>query len=146
MRLIAIASLLTAMLTFGPFPGRDWMPTWVVGNPVLLAAGDIADCGSTGDDVTASLVEQMPGTVATLGDNAYPSGTLEQFAKCYDPTWGRVKWRTRPTPGDHDYGTHGAGPYFAYFGALAGDPDKGYYSYDLGTWHIVVLNSNCEKA
>lgn len=112
-------------------------------DPVLVAAGDIADCGSSGDEATAALLDDIPGTVATLGDNAYPSGRDADFADCYDPTWGRHKSRTRPTPGDHDYETPGAAGYFRYFGAAAGDPSKGYYSYDLGAWHIVVLNPNC---
>jgi len=115
------------------------------GAPVLLAAGDIATCGSRGDEITATLIEPIPGTVATLGDNVYQKGTAEEFAKCYSPTWGRFKNRTRPSPGNHDYSTPGAAPYFAYFGAAAGDPTKGYYSYDLGTWHIIVLNSNCAE-
>ena len=95
--------------------------------------------------MTAKIVDQIPGTIATLGNAAYLSGTAEQYANCYDPTWGRFKWRTYPTPGDHDYGTRAAGPYFAYFGAAAGEPGKGYYSYDLGSWHILVLNSNCAR-
>jgi hypothetical protein len=112
-------------------------------DPVLVAAGDIADCSSNGDEQTAALLDDIPGTVGTLGDNAYESGTDVQFANCYDPTWGRHRARTRPSPGDHDYETPGAAGYFQYFGAAAGDPAKGYYSYDLGTWHIVMLNSNC---
>jgi hypothetical protein len=81
--------------------------------------------------------------VFTLGDNAYDSGTPEQFARCYEPTWGRFKKRTRPAVGNHDYRSLAAAPYFAYFGEAAGDPKKGYYSYDLGAWHVVVVNSNC---
>jgi hypothetical protein len=112
-------------------------------DPVLVGAGDIADCLSSGDDATATLLDNIQGIVATLGDNAYPSGSDADFASCYDPTWGRHKARTRPAPGDHDYETSGAAGYFKYFGAAAGDPTKGYYSYDLGTWHVVVLNPNC---
>src|SRR6185436_17437968 len=95
---------------------------------------------------TAALLDAIPGTVFTLGDNAYPDGTAADFANCYDPTWGRHKSRTRPTAGNHEYNTPGAAPYYAYFGAAAGDPAKGYYSYDLGDWHIVVLNSNVGMA
>jgi hypothetical protein len=113
------------------------------GDPTLLAAGDIADCSSIGDEATAALLDGLPGTVATLGDNVYESGTDQEFANCYQPTWGRHKARTHPTLGDHEYETSGARGYFNYFGAAAGDPQKGYYSYDLGTWHMVVLNSNC---
>ena len=113
--------------------------------PTLLAAGDIADCSSDGDEATAKLLDGLAGTVATLGDNVYESGTASEFTNCYDPSWGRHKSRTRPAPGNHDYLTSGASGYFGYFGAAAGDPQKGYYSYDLGSWHIVVLNSNCAQ-
>ena len=116
------------------------------GDPVLVGAGDIASCSSAGDEATANLLDGIAGTVYTLGDNAYESGTATEFANCYDPTWGRQKARTRPAPGNHDYNTAGAGGYYGYFGAAAGDPSKGYYSYDLGAWHIVVLNSNCAVA
>jgi len=84
----------------------------------------------------------LKGTVATLGDNVYSNGTATEYANCYDPTWGRQKARTKPAPGNHDYNTTGAAGYFGYFGAAAGAPGAGYYSYDLGTWHIIVLNSN----
>jgi 3',5'-cyclic AMP phosphodiesterase CpdA len=113
-------------------------------DPVLVGAGDIADCNEIeGARATAALLDRIPGTVFTLGDNAYTSGTAEQFRDCYGPTWGRHLERTRPAVGNHDYRTKGAAAYFAYFGAAAGPPDKGYYSYDLGKWHVVVLNSNC---
>ncbi len=112
---------------------------------VVAAAGDIADCSSEGDEATAELLEGIDGTVLTLGDNVYQHGTAQNFAECYDPTWGRFKERTRPIPGNHDYVTQGASGYFEYFGDAAGDPQKGYYSYDLGAWHIVALNSNCNQ-
>ena len=86
----------------------------------------------------------MPGTIATLGDNAYRSGSAQEYADCYDPTWGTEKARTRPAAGNHDYGTPDARGYFDYFGAAAGDRGEGYYSYDLGAWHVVVINSNCD--
>ena len=119
---------------------------WVTGEPVLVGAGDIADCANLlGAGATAKLLDSIPGTVFTVGDNAYDSGTAEQFANCYDPTWGRHKARTRPAVGNHEFHSGGATPYFNYFGANAGDPSKGYYSYDLGTWHIIVLNSECTE-
>jgi 3',5'-cyclic AMP phosphodiesterase CpdA len=111
---------------------------------VLVGAGDIALCNGEGDQATARLLDAIPGTVFTLGDNVYSSGTPEEFANCYDPSWGRHKARTRPVPGNHDYATRGAAGYYNYFGASAGEPGKGYYSYDLGAWHIIVLNSEID--
>ncbi len=111
----------------------------------FVGSGDIAACGNVeGDEATAALLDGIPGTVYTTGDNVYETGTAAEFANCYEPTWGRHKARTRPSVGNHEYGVANASPYYAYFGAAAGDPTKGYYSYDLGeNWHIVVLNSNC---
>ena len=115
----------------------------IVEPAVLVGAGDIADCSNlSGAEATAKLLEQIPGTVMAVGDLAYPNGTKENFT-CYDRTWGRVKSRTRPAPGNHEFHSQGATPYFHYFGAAAGDPKNGYYSYELGAWHIVVLNSEC---
>lgn len=110
---------------------------------VMIAAGDIAQCSSSNDEATASVVNGIPGTVAALGDNAYENGSASDYANCYDPSWGAFKARTKPSVGNHEYQTVGASGYYNYFGAAAGDPTKGYYSYDLGAWHIVVLNSNC---
>jgi hemolysin type calcium-binding protein len=112
--------------------------------PQLLAAGDIADC-TPGAEQTAALLDRFPGTVVALGDTAYESGSPEEFANCYDPTWGRHKYRTRPAVGSHEYGTPGASGYWAYFGPAAGEAGAGWYSYDLGSWHIVVLNSGCAE-
>ena len=112
--------------------------------PVLAAAGDIADCASTGDEATAALLQAMPtATIAALGDLAYESGTPAEFANCYGPSWGRYKARTHPAVGNHEYQTPAAAGYFGYWGAAAGNPAAGYYSYDLGSWHVVALNSNC---
>lgn len=111
------------------------------GPVVLVGAGDIASCSVTADEATAKLLDGIPGEVFTLGDNAYSSGTSSEYANCYGPTWGRHKERTRPAAGDKDYTTSGAPGYFGYFGAAAGDPAKGYYSYDAGDWHVIVLNS-----
>jgi hypothetical protein len=112
------------------------------GDPVLVGAGDIASCSSSGDEATANLLDGIAGTVFLLGDNVYDSGTATEYANCYDPTWGRHKARTKPSPGNHEYNTLNATGYYGYFGSAAGDPTKGYYSYDLGNWHIIVLNSN----
>jgi 3',5'-cyclic AMP phosphodiesterase CpdA len=108
----------------------------------MVAAGDIAQCPG-GAAVTAALIDTLPGTVAALGDTSYPNGAPEEYTSCYAPTWGRHKARTRPAVGNHEYRTPGASGYFSYFGAAAGDPHKGYYSYELGAWHVVALNSNC---
>jgi hypothetical protein len=115
------------------------------GDPILLGAGDIASCQSSGDEATAELLASTGGTVAALGDTVYPDGTAAQFRDCYGPSWGRFKARTRPAVGNHEYSTAGAQPYFEYFGAAAGPSGRGYYSYDRGSWHVVVLNSNCSE-
>jgi hypothetical protein len=112
-------------------------------DPVLVGAGDIAECANLeGSQQMASLLDQIDGTVFTAGDNAYNAGTAQEFRRCYEPTWGRHKARTRPAPGNHDYGSPGALPYYAYFGENAGPDRRGYYSFDLGAWHIISLNSN----
>jgi hypothetical protein len=109
---------------------------------VLVGAGDIAKCDMIrGAESTATLLDGIPGTIFTVGDHAYEDGSARSFRQCYEPTWGRHKARTRPSPGNHDYRTDNAGPYFDYFGDLAGPDNRGYYSYDLGAWHIVSLNS-----
>lgn len=114
-------------------------------DPVFVGAGDISSCDDlAGAEATAKLIEKIPGTVFAAGDLAYPDGSDEQFAKCYAPTWGRFKDRTRPVPGNHEYHKDGASGYARYFGAAAGDPKKAYYSYDLGAWHIIALNSECD--
>jgi hypothetical protein len=129
------------------FSPRDTFSTPAGEDPVVVGAGDIASCQSTGDEATAKLVDDMPNaTVLTLGDHAFEDGTKGEFAECYEPSWGRFEDRTMPTVGNHDYQTPGASGYFGYFGPAAGDPDKGYYSYDLGDWHVVSLNSMCGNA
>jgi acid phosphatase type 7 len=112
---------------------------------VVVGAGDIARCASSGDEATARLLDNIPGTVFTVGDNVYPDGTAAQFRDCYGPSWGRHKARTKPSVGNHEYHTPGASGYYNYFGSAAGPSGKGYYSYDRGDWHVVVLNSMCEK-
>ncbi len=137
---MASAMVLTCMaivLTASPGGGKARTVT-------LVGAGDIAGCDFKADRKTARLVGKIGGTVFTLGDSVYPDATRAQFRKCYDPTWGKYKERTRPTAGNHEYDTSGAKPYFNYFRWRAGRP-RGYYSYDRGAWHIVALNSNCEE-
>jgi hypothetical protein len=124
---------------------------------MLVGAGDIARCYQpdnptsitppqlTAAESTAVLLDSIPGTVMAVGDNAYELGSTADYALCYEPTWGRHKSRTRPAAGNHEYLTPGAAGYFTYFGA-ASAPPGGYYSYDLGAWHVIVLNSTPQWA
>jgi len=119
--------------------------------PIFVGAGDIANCNTPYAAATANLLDTIPGTIYTLGDNAYPDGTAADFANCFEPTWGRHKARMKPSPGNHDYHVKGAADYYSYFGSAASPLDlncisdcKGYYSYDLGAWHIIALNSEID--
>lgn len=111
---------------------------------VVLAAGDIADCRTGGDEQTAAMLDTLPGMILALGDNAYVNGSEAEYRDCYAPTWGRHRDRTWPAPGNHDYNTPGAAPYYAYYGERAGAPGRGYYSFGAGDWHVVMLNSNLD--
>ncbi|MBI4058320.1 metallophosphoesterase [Candidatus Gottesmanbacteria bacterium] len=107
---------------------------------VLLAAGDIADCETQGDEQTAEILALIPeALIVTLGDNNYSGTTASEYKRCFGPSWGRFMDRLRPAQGNHDIG---AG-YYEYFGESAGKQGKGYYSFDLGSWHLIALNSNC---
>jgi acid phosphatase type 7 len=140
--LLSVCAILMLSLGATPALGQEKSDQTVV----LVGAGDIADCSDlSGAEATAKLLDAIPGTVFTAGDNAYEEGTAEQFANCYDPTWGRQKARTRPSVGNHEFHSGGATAYFDYFGPNAGDPKQGYYSYELGSWHIIVLNSECAE-
>jgi hypothetical protein len=136
-----LPSRITPAASLKPAPGKA---TVTALDPVFVGAGDIAECSKPEDELTAQLIDKIPGTVFTAGDDAYPNGTTEDFQKCYDPTWGRFKARTYPTPGNHEYNSPNGDPYYAYFGSRAGAVGKGYYSYDLGEWHVVALNSNID--
>lgn len=138
---------LTRTPTLIPTPTVTRTPTPIPpgSDPILVGAGDIASCSSSGDEATAKLLAGIAGTVITLGDNAYDAGTTTEYTNCYHPTWGQQKLRTKPVPGNHEYITANASGYYTYFGAAAGDPTQGYYSYAVGTWHIVALNSNCSQ-
>ena len=107
--------------------------------------GAAAAAGLAGLGTVEAAPARWGRTVFAVGDLAYPAGTDEDFADCYGPTWGRFKERTRPAPGNHEYNSLGASGYVHYFGAAAGDPKKEYYSYDLGQWHIIALNSECAQ-
>src|SRR5215217_9140495 len=139
---VVIVTTLAILTAAGCGPEKTPTPE-VDGRPVVVAAGDIVDCSREDDEATARLVGGIEGTILTLGDHAYPDGSAQDFDECYDPTWGQFKDRTRPSPGNHEYETEEAQGYFGFFGKAAGDPEEGYYSYDLGAWHIVALNSNC---
>ncbi len=108
---------------------------------VLVGAGDIALCGTPGAEQTAKLLDRIAGTVFAAGDNAYMSGSATDYRDCYQPTWGRHRDRTRPVPGNHEYQTPNAAGYFDYFGASAGPTGLGYYSYTLGSWLVLAINS-----
>jgi 3',5'-cyclic AMP phosphodiesterase CpdA len=108
----------------------------------LVAAGDLADCKVTDDTAVASLIARTPGTIALLGDTVYERGTADEYRRCYDPVFGRFLRRSRAALGNHEYGTGNADAAIEYFGL----PRRGYYSYELGRWHVVVLNSNCRYA
>jgi hypothetical protein len=121
----------------------------------MIGAGDIAVCGTIGDEATGRIVDSVLAAdstanvhseVFTLGDNAYPSGSGgvdNDFPRCFSPSWGRRRIMNvvHPAPGNHDYDSGSGAPYFAYFGNRAGPPRKGYYSYDVGDWHVISLNS-----
>jgi hypothetical protein len=121
-------------------PGASAIPV----PAMLLAVGDVAFCDSSADEAVARVASSLPGTIALLGDNAYPDGSASDYANCFDPAWGGLRDRLRPVPGNHDYQTSHAAGYFSYFGSAAGTPGQGWYSYDLGGWHLVALNSECD--
>jgi acid phosphatase type 7 len=110
---------------------------------VLVGAGDIAGCPSSyQDEATARLLDGIAGTVFTLGDNVYEDGQITEFKNCYGPSWGRHLARTRPSVGNHEYHRPNSGKgYFEYFGTKAGPAGRSYYSYNLGQWHIIALDS-----
>lgn len=112
--------------------------------PVLLAAGDIATCRGA-ENETGALLAGLPGVVVPLGDLAYESGSPAQFSDCYNPAWGALAARSRPAMGNHDARTVDAAGYHGYFAdGQAGPNPQGYYSYELGAWHVISLNTNCD--
>ncbi|HEX6184858.1 MAG TPA: metallophosphoesterase [Pyrinomonadaceae bacterium] len=173
MKVTCLAILLAfAPLASRPGGGRNprHTPPGAAASPVLIGAGDIGQCRrqangtyrpqGTKAEATAKLVESLlpddpaMGVVFVAGDNVYSQGTAQQYKECYDPTWGRFRSRTRPVPGNHEYMREGrpqaawyARDYFDYFGEeRAGRRAEGFYSYDLGEWHIVALNSELKGA
>jgi len=142
----AVAALTVFVCVSAPAAGVDQ-------GVAVYAAGDIARCAypdpaysgaaATAATVAAGLAQDPRAVVLALGDLTYPVGAAKEFSDCYAPTWGRFKDRTWPAPGNHEYYTPGATPYFAWWGARAG---RGYYSFELGTWHIISLDSNLAPA
>src|SRR6185503_2168795 len=127
----------------GEIPATPAVIAPVLPTEIFVGAGDIGQCTNGGvPEATARLLDSIDGTVFALGDNAYPSGTAENYRSCYDLSWGRHKGRTRPVAGNHEYDTPQAAPYYEYFGPNAGPLGAGYYSYELGNWHVIALNSN----
>lgn len=141
----AVALGVVLLMGSGPVGGADPQTGPAEGSTVsVLAVGDIGVCDSRRDDGTAALAERTSGTILGLGDIAYPNGAQRDFRECFGSSWGNLKSRIRPVPGNHEYQTPDASPYFSYFGSAAGEPGEGWYSFDLGDWHIIALNSNCE--
>jgi hypothetical protein len=109
---------------------------------VILVAGNIATCGTTNDEATAAILDTLQGTIFTLGDNVFPNGSAAAYHDCYGPSWGRHNGRTWAALGNHEYSLADPTPFFDYFGNRAGPRGLGYYSQELGNWHIIVLNVN----
>lgn len=124
------------VVTFHNGPPPTATPTLPPDAAVLVGAGDIAACDNENDEMTAQLLDAIPGTVFTTGDNVYDDGTPEEFMECYEPSWGRHKDRTKPVPGDHDYEYEDGSGYHEYFNDI-----PPYYAYDLGSWRIYALNT-----
>ncbi|HEU4890883.1 MAG TPA: metallophosphoesterase [Vicinamibacterales bacterium] len=147
----AVAALMGAMLIAGcgsgaPPGGPSPLPSPPpVTTAILIAAGDIGECGFGALD-TGRLIDTLPGTLLALGDLAYMHGSSANFRDCYDPAWGRHRDRTRPVPGNHEYETPGAAAYFDYFGTLAGDRGQGHYAFTAGPWQVIALNSEIPMA
>jgi len=114
------------------------------GGETVVAVGDIGTCSRENDDAVAALARDSNSLVLLLGDNVYERGSTSEYTDCFDPAWGSFKDRLKPVPGNHEYKTGEAAGYYQYFGAAAGDPSAGYYSFNQGSWHLIALNSNCD--
>ena len=144
-RLLLVAALLAWAQLTAPAQAKD---------VTVVAAGDIAcspdsdpafneGAGSPGRCQQVATAQLALG-LGPLGDLQYTTGRLAAFQRSYDPSWGRLKAITYPVPGNHEYATSPGAGYYAYFGAAAGEQGRGYYSFDLGSWHLIALNSNCD--
>lgn len=144
---LATCCVVVAAACSSPSPSEPWKiiaPAPV--SATFIGAGDMGRCRTSNPAATAALIQAVQGAVYTTGDNAYEDGTAQEFAECYDPSWGAFKDRTYPTPGNHDYNTPGATGYYGYFGSRAGPAGRGYYSFKLGAWHMLALNSAIEDS
>jgi chitodextrinase len=167
--MLVLAGLLVGLLLL---PGTKHLGTTAqaVGDPVIATAGDIAcdpsnsnfnggngSSSSCAEKATSDLLLGIaPVAVLNLGDNQYYCGSAQAYQQSYDPSWGRLKGITHPSVGNHEFLTsggtgcttanQGGAGYYSYFGTAAGSPGQGYYSYDIGTWHLIALNSNCGEA
>ncbi len=136
----------TATATATPRGTPTASPTSGGSDAVLIGAGDICITSNIANaNATAALITARPSAVVfTAGDNSNETGTTANYTNCVAKTWGAFKTRIHPVPGNHDYMTSGASPYYAYFGAAAGTTGKGYYSYNLANnWHVISLNAMC---
>lgn len=135
----------TSTATSTPTPTFTYTPTPA---PMLIGAGDIAYCEPQKNNSadTARIIDLYPAAIVfTAGDNNQDDGNYGRYENCYGPTWGRFKDRTRPSMGNHDHKTENGAPYHMYFGEAAGMYGHGFYSYEVGEWHIIALNSNCDS-
>jgi acid phosphatase type 7 len=157
---LAVLMIMAAAGLVGCQSGRSTSGPPSSGGPVIVAAGDIA-CGPTDHPqltndtssevsvcrqmATSNLVQRIhPTAVLELGDNQYPVGRYKSYERYYARSWGRFNSISHPVPGNHEYLSRDASGYYSYFDAAAGDPSRGYYSYDLGKWHLIALNAQCE--
>ena len=148
--LLLAGAVTTCTDNTGPAPGRADLSRTALTTPnppqIFMGAGDIRPVHQQQRREHGQTDRCGPDRGGVhRGDNAYPNGTADEFTNCYEPTWGRTR-RTHPVAGDHDYATPDAQDYFAYFGSSAGTAGQGYYSFDLGQWHIIALNSNIPRS
>lgn len=149
-RRLLLAVAVAGLLATNACPESPLGPTeyssLLIDDAVLVGAGDIANCETPGAEQTAALLDNIPGTVVTAGDNAYYQGSTADYHRCYHPTWGRHRDRTRPSPGNHEYETAGGAGYFDYFGVHAGPRGLGYYAFETAGWLILSLNSSVDAS